>query len=373
VWSISNCYYLYRVLLFYIFLLCVIVQLDFGLLFLLRGGRKPLVVSGEKEEGVSVIICARNEASNLAGNLPVILQQQYEVFEVLVVNDGSTDGTNSVLAGLQEQYGNLKVVEYTDGGRGKKRLIAAAVAAAAHDRMLFTDADCRPASDRWIALMSSPLAREKEIVAGYGGYFHVPGLLNAFVRWETLHTWLQICVMARGGAPYMAVGRNLACTKSAVKRAMQDPIWAILPQGDDDMLVRCVATRENYAVQDDPASFTGTTAKATWKDWYTQKQRHMSTGKYYRAHVKMLLGAYAISHAAGWLIFFYLLLMPAAGAACWLWGARCLLFWMAQNRAARAVNEKDLVFLLPVFDIGWMMYNFALLPYIAWKNKTTWT
>ncbi|MBX2906106.1 MAG: glycosyltransferase [Taibaiella sp.] len=360
-------------LLFYIFLLCVIVQLDFGLLFLLRGGRKMQPVEEVDGDGVSVIICARNEAENLRQNLPIILEQRYAKFEVIVVNDGSTDDSMSVLTEYKGKYGKLIVLEVTDGGNGKKRLIAEAVAAAAHEKLLFTDADCKPATDQWIRLMTGQLNGAKEIVAGYGGYRKGSGVLNSFTRWETVHTWLQMCVMARGGAPYMAVGRNLACTKQAMRRAMNDPVWTALPQGDDDMLVRCTATRENYAIQDDPASFTVTTAKATWADWYAQKQRHLSTGKYYRLHVKLLLGAYGLSHAAGWLSFFLLLVTPAAGTVCWLWGARCTLLWLAQYRAARAVYEKDVLFLLPVFDIGWMMYNFALLPYIAWKNKTTWT
>jgi len=370
---VCNCHYLYPVVVFYLFLVCCIVQLDIALLFLLRGGRKPLHLTESGEEGVSVIICARNEAENLADNLPHILGQNYPFFEVIVVNDGSADNTETVLQHMASRFQNLVVVHVTDGGKGKKRLLRTAAFSARFERILLTDADCKPASNQWLRLMTAPLSGAREIVAGYGGYIPSAGILNAFTRCETVHTWLQYSSWGRGGIPYMAVGRNLACKKSCLLGAMAHPTWNALPSGDDDLLVSIAATKENYCVQDDPASFTLTQAKVTWREWYGQKKRHMSTGKYYQQLPKLVLGVYALSHAAGWLLFFYLLFTPAAATAAWLWAVRCVLAWLALARAARAVGEGRLILTFPVFDIGWMMYNFALLPYITWKNKTTWT
>jgi len=370
---VFNSYYLYLVVVFYIFLVSCIVQLDIALLFLLRGGRKTLHISESVEVGVSVIICARNEAENLTDNLPHILWQDYPLFEVIVINDGSLDNTDAVLQRFKASFDNLVVINVTDGGKGKKRLLQSAASSARFERILLIDADCKPASDQWLRLMTAPLSGAKEIVAGYGGYIHRPGFLNAFTRWETVHTWLQYSSWGRGGIPYMAVGRNLACTKSCLLRAMASPVWNAIPSGDDDLLVSIAATKENYCVQDNPASFTFTQAKTTWREWYAQKKRHMSTGKFYKDLPKLVLGMYALTHAAGWLLFFYLLFTPATATVFGLWAARCLLAWLALSRAARAVGEGRLILTFPVFDIGWMMYNFALLPYITWKNKTTWT
>ena len=46
---------------------------------------------------LSVILCARNEADNLRKILPAILEQDYPQFEVIVINDASTDETEDVL------------------------------------------------------------------------------------------------------------------------------------------------------------------------------------------------------------------------------------------------------------------------------------
>src|SRR6185312_16266737 len=103
--------------------------------------------------------------------------------------------------------------------QGKKFALSYGVVYAKNDWLLLTDADCAPTSNRWLEQMVAPLAAGKEIVAGYGGYNKTWGLLNAFIRWETLHTFLQYSAYSLAGKPYMAVGRNLACTKDILLKA----------------------------------------------------------------------------------------------------------------------------------------------------------
>src|SRR3712207_1783890 len=56
---------------------------------------------------LSVVICARNEADNLRKMLPAVLEQDYPCFEVIVINDGSTDDTEEILGVLEEKYPHL--------------------------------------------------------------------------------------------------------------------------------------------------------------------------------------------------------------------------------------------------------------------------
>jgi glycosyltransferase involved in cell wall biosynthesis len=94
---------------------------------------------------VSVIISARNEAKNLTENLPAILEQDYPQFEVVVVNDCSFDGSEEILKSFSQKYSRLKVVTVTEHPRfktGKKFALTMGIKAAAHEHLLFTDADC---------------------------------------------------------------------------------------------------------------------------------------------------------------------------------------------------------------------------------------
>ena len=330
---------------------------------------------------VTVIICAKDEAANLRRHLPQIMAQRYTneagkpLFEVIVVNDCSKDDTEQVLQELEQQYDNLWHVTISAREErrfpGKKFALSRGVEHAANELLLLIDADCAPVSDRWMELMVAPLNEGKEIAAGYGKYRSKGTLLNAFTCWETLHTFLQYSTFTLVGYPYMAVGRNLACTKSILLKAQATEVWNKLPSGDDDLLISTMATKENMAIVSNNQSFTRTGSKETWGEWLSQKQRHMSTGKYYKTDVKNLLGLYAFSHMLLWLSFFAILFISPASLIIWM-VIRCVLYWLIWSVAAIRLQEESLILLFPLFDIGWMIYNFVFSPYILLKNKTQW-
>jgi glycosyltransferase involved in cell wall biosynthesis len=370
-------------ILFWLFASASLVQLLYALRIFSRifSLPSPKPRNTVAKQPVSVIICAKDEAHNLKSHLPLIMAQRYTneagkpLFEVIVVNDCSNDDTEQVLQVLELQYGNLWHVTISPGEQrtfpGKKFALSEGVKHAANGLLLLIDADCSPASESWMERMVAPLNNGKEIAAGYGAYLPGSGLLNAFTRWETMHTFLQYSTYALSGKPYMAVGRNLACTKEIFLRAQATEVWNKLPSGDDDLLVSTMATKDNMAIVCDEEAFTYTESKTTWGDWLRQKQRHLSTGKYYRDDVKTMLGAYAITHMLGWLLFFVMLYYSPQKALCY-WGIRSLSIWAIWTVAAFKLKEKSLIILFPLFDIGWMIYNFAFSPYIVLKNKMQW-
>ncbi|OSZ78739.1 hypothetical protein CAP35_10970 [Chitinophagaceae bacterium IBVUCB1] len=372
-----------------VFLLSITIQLGYALyyfsrLFQISNSQSPIPNSGLPiSNPVTIIICARNEAANLRANLPVVMAQRYSnvagnaMYKVIVVNDASDDETAIVLDRMAASYPNLTVIHISANEErtlpGKKFALSKALALTGTEYLLLTDADCMPASDNWLAQMVAPLYNGKQLVAGYGGYMHTSSMLNAFIRWETLHTFIQYAGYAMTGRAYMAVGRNLACTKTAILQAMQSSAWAQLPSGDDDLLVNTVADANNIAIVATPDAITTSPAKATWAAWLQQKQRHVSTGKYYKTSTKLLLALYAITHATVWLCIFLLLYANEWQLAIGMMLMRLIANALIQHQACRLTGEKyQPIQSLPA-DIGWMIYNFVLSPYIFFKNKMKWT
>lgn len=298
------------------------------------------------------------------------------MYEVIVVDDASADDTAQVLQQLEQRYDHLWSVHIspeTPGMfKGKKSALAEGLKYAKNNVLLLTDADCLPAGTDWLRNMVAPIAYGKQIVIGYGAYKKGPGLLNAWTRWETMHSFLQAATYALAGKPYMAVGRNMACTKDVLAKVQSSDLWNVLPSGDDDLLMALAATKDNTAVVCNEASFTTTATKETWSGWLRQKQRHMSTGKYYKTGIKLFLGTYALSHALIWLLFFVLLVIGNWKIPLLLMALRSVLYWYYMARTSRKLSEQ-LLFSLPSFDLGWMLYNFVLSPYIIFKNKKAWT
>jgi len=351
---------------------------------------------------VSVIICAKNEAENLERFLPLVLEQDYpdSLYEVLVVNDGSTDATGALLSRLQQEYGHLNVLTLPADTEkdlpGKKFALAKGIEAARHERLLLTDADCGPSSPQWLKYMTGS---DKDIVLGYGAYKAGPGILNKFIRWETAHTCMQYASYARRGKPYMGVGRNLSYKKSLVNALENDEgfkaVYRHTPSGDDDLLISKLVNTATVDLCLDPEAHTISEPEQTWKSWWKQKTRHISTGKYYPAAVKYSLGVYALSHGIFWLSSIILIAGalfsdPTGSFSIWhldgclvqpdiftislmvLFVFRTAIYWIIAAAWYRLLQEKKMLLFFPAGDLGWALYHVFLSPYIFWKNKRSW-
>jgi glycosyltransferase involved in cell wall biosynthesis len=250
--------------------------------------------------GISVIICAKNEAKNLEKHLPLIAAQQYTDFEIIVVDDASDDDTPNVLEKLKTDIPNLKSIRINKGektGAGKKYIISKAVETAKNEVLAFTDADCFPASGRWLQVMANHLYCF-DIVLGIAPLVKSENNFTAQLQvYETAQTLLQYTAMAKAGNPYMAVGRNLMIRKSAYLKNAWTKKELELASGDDDLLIQKIATSSNTNTCTDNESFVFSYAKKNYTEWTQQKIRHYSAGFLYKTKDKMILSIFMLSKA----------------------------------------------------------------------------
>lgn len=317
---------------------------------------------------VSVVIAARDEADRLRADLPAVLAQAYPAgLEVVVANDASADATSAVLAKAAREQRRLRVATVTDKvAPGKKQALALAIETAAHDWLLATDADCRPASRHWAAAMMAARARDTDLVLGYGPYRKYAGGLNAWIRYETAYTAAQYFSAALAGRPYMGVGRNLLYHRRLYGRAGGFAAHAHLAGGDDDLLVNAAASAKTTAVCLAPDGFTYSEPKRTWRAYLRQKDRHLSVGHAYKPSDRRWLGALAGSHLGH-----YVGLGVLIGAGAWPWALGMYLSRQAvvSTRMAsvlRGLGERDLSPWLPTLDAAVAVYYFGAGVSVAW-------
>jgi len=362
---------------FYAFVAITIVQLFYYLYFFRRVAfYKTPDRQQSQQQPVSVIICARDEDENLARNLPGVLVQEYPTtHEVIVVNDNSFDDSKYILAELKKTFKKLQVIDLTQEAKliaGKKYPLSIGIKEAKHEVMLLTDADCVPASENWIYKMQDAFNNGIEVALGYGAYQKRPGFLNKVIRFETFHTALQYLGYALAGTPYMGVGRNLAYRKGLFFRNKGFSSINHIPSGDDDLFINQVATKHNTTVVIDPDAFTLSAPKETWKDWMRQKRRHYSTGKFYKASHKFLLGLYTASF-----FFFYPLFAASAIFFDWRYaliplGLRLIVLGIVWRNAMKKLGEQDLFPLFILWDI-WQFFYYILFASSVWKKpRKTW-
>ncbi len=371
-------------ILLYIFIFFTFIQfLYYLLIFNKLVFYKNKFSSGNKDEKipVSIIICAQDESENLKAFLPKIYEQNYPDFQIVLVDDRSIDDTFDVMQSFKDKYPNQTYVVHIENSNdrrfvgNKKYALTMGIKGAKYEHLLFTDADCEPASKDWISIIASRFASKKQLVLGYGKYQNIQNsFLNKIIRYETLQTALQYFSYALKGIPYMGVGRNLAYTKKLFMDNNGFYSHLDILSGDDDLFVNEVATPENTAICIEPAAFTLSKPKTSWKEFIHQKRRHIATADHYKWKHRILLATYY----AGLIGFYALAILLLIKQLHWqivmaLVVARFLYWFFINYKTMQKLDEKGLILYLPVLEVTLLLFQFYIFILNLFKKPTDWT
>lgn len=360
--------------LFEIFLAATGIQIFYLILFLLKL-RVQKIGSPQTPEPVSVVVCGRNELENLRELIPVLLEQDYSSLEIVVVDDRSFDGSYDFIMNYASHDPRVRLVHIDETPSDfdhKKYALTLAMKAASYDRIILTDADCRPTSRNWIRQMASGFNDGKQITLGYSGYAKRGGLLNQFIRFDTLLTGMLYLSGAACGIPYMGVGRNMAYRKSffMARKGFNGYLRHI--GGDDDLFVNKNGTGHNTGICVGPNSFVVSAPKTKWRDFFRQKIRHLSAGREYRFFSRLFPGFFILSQMAFWisaLILLGLHLLPMIVGGVML--IRLVILWITCSVCATRLGDRNMV-LVPLLDFLYVIYYLSTAPVALLTKKVQW-
>lgn len=341
---------------------------------------KDEVHFGRELPPLSVVICARNESENLRRNLPAILKQDYPDFEVIVINDGSTDESEDLLSELEEEYPNLYHSFTPDSARyisRKKLALTLGIKASKYDWLVFTEADCTPVSDKWLRRIARNFTPSTDIVLGYSGYERGKGWLHKRVSFDSLFTSLRYLGFALAGKPYMGIGRNLAYRKELFFKVKGFSTHLNMQRGEDDLFINQIANENNTRVETSPDSVIRMQPVERYKDWKEEKVSYMATARFYKGSQHWLLGLETATRLLfyvaclsgivfGILSFHWL----AAGLALLLWIVRYSAQAYVINKTANEMGDnRSYYFTLPVFDIIRPLQSLKFRLYRLYRRK----
>jgi len=345
---------LFLIIIFSLFILAAAIQLFYYLFFYLPVYREKPSIK-ENKPPVSVIICARNEAENLADFLPSVLEQDYPDYEVIVVNDCSEDESYDILGGFLEQYPHLRISTITKDPKfthNKRFAQFIGIKAAKNEVLVFTDADCKPASPKWLEGIVSHFDDNTTFVLGYGGYLKGKGILGNYIIYDTMVIAMQYLGMALRGFPYMGVGRNLAYRRSLFFDNKGFGTHNHLISGDDDLFVNSHANKANTCIEYRAETHTRSVPAKTINEWIAQKKRHFTTAPLYKTRDKFLL----LLEPSSRLIFYITFIILISFTFLWPYvisvfvirlAAEITIFTLVQKR----LNEEGIVGWGLAFDI----------------------
>jgi cellulose synthase/poly-beta-1,6-N-acetylglucosamine synthase-like glycosyltransferase len=235
---------------------------------------------------VSVIIAVRNEEKNVAELVETLQTQLYpkEKFEVVFVDDHSSDKTISVLKSKRVEMQNMIISELPEGICSKKKAIEAGIRIANGDLIITTDADCRMGAS-WIKSFASFYkSTGASFIAAPVNMWPGNSLRGIFQSLDF------IAMQAITGASIfkyfhtMCNGANLAYSKQAFIDVNGFAGIDQIPSGDDMLLMYKIFSLnpEKVLYMKNREAIVTTSPETSWKSFLHQRIRWASKAVHYK-------------------------------------------------------------------------------------------
>lgn len=320
--------------------------------------------------GVSIVIAVKNGSENLVKNINTFITQDYPLFEIIIINDHSSPDEKNKLEEFVKQFSQISLYHSTDQP-GKKQALTLGINKANYDLILCTDADCIPAGREWIKSMAGHSSGD-ELVLGYSPYLQRNGVLNCFIRFETVMTGIQYLSWAMVGRPYMGVGRNMLYPRKLFQQEEPYKNQKHIPYGDDDLWVQQASQRGNIVVNASKASHILSSPATSWSEWFNQKHRHLSAGHYYKKNFWWQPGLYGTALILHWAVLPFLMPFPTDGLIFIFMVLGLAIRWDTYRRWTYSLGDRDTNLWYPVLEVAYALYLAGMGVYTALAKKKTW-
>jgi len=262
---------------------------------------------------ISVIVAAKNEEDNIKELITSLKIQNYpnEKFEVVIVDDNSTDSTFNFTQEEILGYSNFSVIKAENKKyEGKRGALQIGIEKSKYDYILITDADCI-ASDNLLIAYSNKFSANFDFIFGVSPFRQTKSIVNKIACFDNLWVHILSFAFANIGLPYSASARSFGFRKSSFLKINGYKFTTDTLSGDDDLLLReAIKHRNKIGTITEKNAFVYTNSKSSLREFIRQKSRHISTSNYYAPKILFLLG---IWHLLNIIMLFSIVLTPIYG------------------------------------------------------------
>ncbi len=322
---------------------------------------------------VSVVMCVKDDAYNLEKKLPIILEQEYPNFEVVVVNDASKDETEYVLRVLQEIYPNLNVVNLynnVNGFLGKKYPLSLGIKSAKNEIILLTESDTMPLNYNWITTMVKGFKQKKDIVLGFTNFEQKPTFLNTLMHYENLTSAMNYLGNAMLNNPFMGQGRNMA-----YKREFFFETGGFISQynisvGEDDLFINKNANSKNTSVIINKESINLASPKEKREEWVIQKKKHFKSMYHFKLKDKIISTLMPFAT----LLIYVLVALSIVFQFPWQYAILPLVLKytfqiIVYYKSSKTLATKQVAFLSPLLEVLFLFINTTIRFFTLFTKK----
>lgn len=295
----------------------------------------------------SIIIPARNEEENIGNCIQSIIQQNYpaHLFEMIVVDDHSTDNTALIVTNFQKQFSNIKLIKLQDELEGKKlnaykkKAIDLAVQQAAGSWIITTDADCT-LQKNWLLLYDEYILKTNSLfVAAPVVFAKQNSVLSNFQFIDFMALQAATAATVSIGLHSMCNGANLAYSKNVFFEVGGFKGIDNIASGDDMFLMNKIKTKfpQHIGYLFAKEAIARTLPMQTWSSFFNQRIRWASKADKYedKSLLPVLLAVYLFNCCLFVMFFCGLFSLKILAAWLLLLFAKTLVEWAYMSIASK--------------------------------------
>ena len=230
------------------------------------------------KSGISVVVACRNEAGNLPTLLEALKKQTLKSFQLILIDDHSTDSTFEIIKQAEKKFGDILVLKSTN--YGKKQALKLGIENATNDLIVTTDADCSP-TPHWLeTIIQFQQQTKSDLIIG------PVAIQPAHTLFEKMQQ-LEFLSLVSSGAGAAGIGQAIIC--NGANLAFQKQIWldnfeklqTKSNSGDDVFLLHALKQNGNINFLKSKQSIVCTKACKSTQSFFEQRQRWASKAPLY--------------------------------------------------------------------------------------------
>lgn len=299
----SNSQWAILIVLFITFCIQITYYLRYILFFKKEKNTKHLT----KKEPVSIVICVKNEGYYLQENLSGFLEQKYSAFELVVVNDGSEDDTETIIAQHQLKYPHLRTTKIPLDDKfhhNKKLALTIGIKAAKNEKIIFTNIQCKPSSNKWLQEFVN--SWDKGVQIGYVNFENKKGFLYNFLKFDLLTQNIKNGSFASSGNAHSGNGDNLGYKKSEFFANKGFIKHSHFEAGYDHLMILQLSKLTQASVCIQPDAKINLPSEKAFQQWVHINRQYYKCRKYLPLKIRFLIDLEPLSK-----MFFYALIVYA--------------------------------------------------------------
>ena len=321
---------------------------------------------------ISIIVPMRGESERfLVDELPALLHQEYDHYEVVVVYIGSDNDYYDELQRIRDNHSYMRLTRM--GGSNErfyistKQALNVGIKSAQYDCLLFTIPGATPVSNEWVATMAKGFERGSVVIAPAVPNFEGNNLSTYIMRMIELNQMRNAMVCAIEGRPYYAPRSNYGFDRKLYD-SERGYNYLGLDIGENDLFLQEIATAKRTSVVMSRHSIVKEERIDMVSEWKEQMRYYGNTRQFYPAAAKHFttreLGSRALFFIVAIAIIVILPLELKLGTIGLLLLRYAIAVW-SSRRVAHKLGERDMALKYWIYDLLGPM-----LEWMLWSKKS---